>query len=105
MLVPMSAAQDLIDALGLEVVRELAAHFLSDSPALLGRMRQGAASGDHEALRFAAHTLSSTARTFGLERLADLCQTIEKNPGGPAARVDEAQRLFDAAKKELAALG
>jgi HPt (histidine-containing phosphotransfer) domain-containing protein len=104
MLISMSAAQDLIDALGLDVVRELVAHFLADSPALLGRMRQGSASGDHEAMRFAAHDLRSTARTFGLERLADLCETIEKNPGGPAARVEEAQRLFEEAQKELAAL-
>jgi HPt (histidine-containing phosphotransfer) domain-containing protein len=105
MLVPMSAAQDLIDTLGLDVVRELIDHFLSDSPALLGRMQKGAASGDAEAVRIAAHTLSSTARTFGLQRLADVCETIENNPRGPAARVDEAQRLFAEAKKELATLG
>jgi HPt (histidine-containing phosphotransfer) domain-containing protein len=101
----MSAAQDLIDSLGLEVVRELVDHFLTDSPTLLARMQTGAASGDLEALRIAAHTLSSTARTFGLERLGDLCEAIEKNPGGPAARVDEAQHLFEEAKKELATLG
>jgi HPt (histidine-containing phosphotransfer) domain-containing protein len=101
----MSAAQELIDTLGIDVVRELVAHFLSDSPTLLARMRKAAAAGDREALRFSAHTLSSTARTFGFARLADLCERIEKDPAAQTtASVDEADRLFEDAKRELASL-
>jgi CheY-like chemotaxis protein/HPt (histidine-containing phosphotransfer) domain-containing protein len=81
-------------------VEELIGHFLEDAPQQIEAMRAACERADADALEHAAHTLKANARTFGAERLARLCQTLEErgNEGRTdaptTALVDEAGCAF-----------
>jgi HPt (histidine-containing phosphotransfer) domain-containing protein len=75
------AVQQLIGSLGREPVTELMDAFLEDSPRLVEEIREGLREGGQDVVHRAAHTLKSNSRTFGLERLAALCQELETLAG------------------------
>jgi signal transduction histidine kinase/CheY-like chemotaxis protein/HPt (histidine-containing phosphotransfer) domain-containing protein len=57
--------------------RALIGSFLAETPSLLTNLRDALKAGDKEAFRRAAHTLKSSSRDFGANRLSDLCQQLE----------------------------
>jgi HPt (histidine-containing phosphotransfer) domain-containing protein len=61
-----------------EFLGELIDTFFADGADLLAAIGAAAASSDAAALRRAAHTLKSNARTFGAVALGEVCQTIEE---------------------------
>lgn len=92
-----------------EAMQEIVEAFLEDAPGCIEELCAGAAAGDHEAARRAAHTLKSNARTFGAHELAELCQEIEAAARagdlGPAlARVGEVEGEWNRTRAALAAL-
>lgn len=60
-----------------ESLAELIDSFLEESPDLVSRIAMAAEARDIEALRQAAHTLKSSAKDFGAERLSQQCREIE----------------------------
>jgi signal transduction histidine kinase/DNA-binding response OmpR family regulator/HPt (histidine-containing phosphotransfer) domain-containing protein len=73
-----AAIAELRDLVGDESeVRGLVDDFVCDSPLLLAELEQAVRSGDAPAARRAAHTLRSTAATFGAHELEELCGRAE----------------------------
>lgn len=62
---------------GDEIVQELVAIFLEDTPDLLAKMRQGAEARDVEQIWRTAHTLKSSSANLGVMELSSLCREIE----------------------------
>ena len=61
-----------------EFLGELIDTFCVDGANLLATLGTSASSGDAVALRRAAHTLKSNARTFGAIALGEVCREIEE---------------------------
>lgn len=57
---------------------ELLEMFLEDTPRYLRDMHAACDAEDADALEYSAHTLKSSCRTFGADRLAVVCQTLEE---------------------------
>jgi PAS domain S-box-containing protein len=79
-------------------IDELLAGFLKDAPQRLHAMQAACRDQDANALEHAAHTLKSSCYTFGAERLADLCQTLE-NRGNAGRMNSDTPRLVSKAEK------
>jgi HPt (histidine-containing phosphotransfer) domain-containing protein len=102
---------ELLDSVGGDraFLAELVDEFLADAPRQLESLRSAIASGDSETARRAAHTLKSTARTFGALALASACQDAEAAAaagelGTVGAHVDELAALLDRACSALTAV-
>jgi HPt (histidine-containing phosphotransfer) domain-containing protein len=92
-----------------EFMSELIDEFLDDARTQLKSLREGAASGDAERARRAAHTLKGNCRTFGAVELASLCQETEAAAGlddlaAVLARVDEIDGAWARVRAQLLAL-
>jgi histidine phosphotransfer protein HptB len=74
-----NALQRMFEMIGSDdqVMAELVQSFLDETPLLVDKMLSSSQICDHTALGLAAHTLKSTARDFGAEPLANLCQALE----------------------------
>lgn len=59
-------------------MRELIGMFLHEAPKALDEMRRALPPRDARALAGAAHSLKSTAATFGASRLSRLCRDLER---------------------------
>jgi hypothetical protein len=78
----------LMTEIGAAPARDLVEIFLADAEQRLATMRELAGSGDAKTLGRAAHSLKSSAATFGLDRLAALAREIESVAAtAPAARL------------------
>jgi HPt (histidine-containing phosphotransfer) domain-containing protein len=75
-----AALDELVEMTGgdPEFLGELIDTFYADGSDLLAAIAAAASSGDAAALRRAAHTLKSNARTFGAATLGEVCQAIEE---------------------------
>ena len=51
--------------------------YLTNSPKLLEKLQEAAATGNGELLRASAHTLKSASANLGAKKLAELCQQLE----------------------------
>lgn len=67
----------LLTELGAEAVHELVRLYTADARQLVDAMCTGAADGDADGLRRAAHTLKSTSATLGVTTLAAHCKAVE----------------------------
>jgi HPt (histidine-containing phosphotransfer) domain-containing protein len=84
-----------------EFLGELIETFYADGSDLLATIESSASGGDTAALRRAAHTLKSNARTFGAAALGEVCQEIEEraaggNLGGVVELVERARGEYPA---------
>lgn len=75
-----------------EVMAELVATFLQEAPRMLAIMRGGLETGNLRELHRAAHSMRSTAATFGAAALSRMCRELEdgsalKMPQDAEARV------------------
>jgi HPt (histidine-containing phosphotransfer) domain-containing protein len=100
--------------LGAEAVLELIRLYTADARQLVDAMCTGAADGDADGLRRAAHTLKSTSATLGATTLAAHCKAVEDlaragEPGQAAALVPAAAEccaeVLDALAQENARRG
>lgn len=85
-----------------EFLGELIDTFFADGADLLAAIGAAAASGDAVALRRAAHTLKSNARTFGAGALGEVCQTIEEQAA--TGELDGVDELVGRAQEEYPAV-
>jgi PAS domain S-box-containing protein len=93
----------------MDFVRELIAVFLSDTPVQLSALREAVMQGDAVTAHRCAHTLKSTAATFGATELSNLCQQLEAEAKagrleGAATQVAAAEAAFACARSELEAI-
>lgn len=72
--------------------------FLTELPQRIATMETGHQTGDTRAVRAAAHALRGSARVFGAQGLADICQRIEEDATAVtlAALQSEARRVRSA---------
>lgn len=81
-------AKRLIDEIGAETTGELVEVFLGDAQQRLAAMRRFAAAGERKPLERAAHSIKSSAGTFGFERVAALaCEIESQAAAAPEARL------------------
>lgn len=89
----------LMTEIGVTPARDLVEVFLADAEQRLAAMRRLAGSGETKALGRTAHSVKSSAATFGLDRLAALAREIESAAAtAPPARLTA---LIDAAASAL----
>ena len=86
---------------------ELLTGFVSDGQRLIGAMRTGLASAQPAEVHRAAHTLKSTAATFGAGALAEAARSLELQAkggslDGAGALVDVIEKAFEQARRALA---
>lgn len=91
-----------------EVMRELVDTFLNEGPLIVEALRESAAALDRRSLNRAAHSLKSTAATFGANRLSRLCRDLEKVsesawPADADARAREILAEWDLVREDLLA--
>jgi len=68
----------LEDTMG-EVFEDLKIIFLEDTPVLLDQIKEGLDNKQTDVISTAAHTLKSSAKNMGADKLADYCIQIENN--------------------------
>lgn len=61
------------------IMRELIDTFLGEAPRVVAAMVAGARAGSRSEVNRAAHSLKSTAATFGAGALAQLCRDLERD--------------------------
>lgn len=88
---------------------ELIDAFLDDAPAQLEAIRGAAAAGETDAIVRPAHTLKSSAATFGAMALADRCRELEAGAragtlADPVAAVEAVGAALAAALDALTAV-
>jgi signal transduction histidine kinase/DNA-binding response OmpR family regulator len=89
----------LMTEIGAAPARDLVEIFLADAEARLAGMRALAGSGETKALGRAAHSVKSSAATFGLDRLAAVAREIES--AAATASPTRLAALLDAAAAAL----
>ncbi len=103
-----SVFENLKSMTGADFIGDLIDTFLSDSPQQIKSMRSALKSGDLESFRRAAHSLKSTAASFGAGRLSDLAFELEgmarANNLEIGTRLEDLQSAFEQAAKELEGL-
>ncbi len=75
------SALDAIRALQSDAAPDLLAQvvrlYFESAADMLARLRAGLATGDHDAVRIAAHTLKSSSANLGAAALAEMCKQLE----------------------------
>ncbi len=84
---------------GPEVVRETAKLLLDECPRLTTQMREAIQQGDATSLKRAAHTLKSSAQTFGAKRVMELAAEMETM--GREQRLDDAEATAEKLQIEV----
>jgi CheY-like chemotaxis protein len=92
---------------GEQALGELTQTFLRDTTRLLSELRADLEAGRTPEVRRHAHTLKSTAASFGASELSDLCRRLEDlaregSLAGAAALLAEIEAAFARARTELA---
>ncbi len=102
----LEALERLVDELGDgSIVATLIGTYLSELPGRRNAICHGAAAGDLEQVRRAAHTLKSTSDVVGATALAELCRELEgRAVAGDGATDDLVRRLDEAADAATTAL-
>ena len=85
---------------GPEALTELTRTFLDDSERLLSELRRSVEAARTEEVRRHAHTLKSTAASFGATELSELCRRLEEQ--AQAGSLDGAGDLVEAIVAEFA---
>lgn len=93
-----------------EVMAELVQSFLDETPLLVEKMNAASSAQNQMDLGRAAHTLKSTARDFGAEDVASLCQVLEAcclrgYPENAASQINAIVQCLNLKHIELAAYG
>lgn len=83
---------------GMALAREIMQIYLGSSGKLLAQAEQAIAAADAESLRFAAHSLKSSAAYVGADRLSDLLLQLERC--AREGKMCEAGPLFETAQRE-----
>jgi CheY-like chemotaxis protein/HPt (histidine-containing phosphotransfer) domain-containing protein/two-component sensor histidine kinase len=94
-----SALQQLLDAGGPDLLREVSEVYLEDAPSRLGRMREALRSGDTRELARQAHAVKGSSASVAASRMHSLAGDLEAR--ARAGEVDVAARLLDELEREL----
>ncbi|HEY6887770.1 MAG TPA: response regulator, partial [Solirubrobacter sp.] len=84
-----------------EIIDQLIELFVESTPPLLGELREGAESGDPEAVRRAAHRLKGSCQNIGAGFMAKLAGDIEDSSAASPAALDGLQRVFEDTRDAL----
>jgi histidine phosphotransfer protein HptB len=108
----LKALQRMFEMIGsdAEVMAELIQSFFDETPLLVEQMWSAARDKNRVTLGRSAHTLKSTARDFGADPLADLCQALELHcqtdfPENPETQIKAIVDCLNLTHIDLKALG
>ncbi len=100
--------ENLKQMTGADFIGELIDTFLSDAPQQIQQMRTALTAGDAESFRRAAHSLKSTAASFGANQLSSLALELESmaraNDLNIGARLELLQSAYEQAALEIKGL-
>lgn len=82
-----------------ELVREVLAVYLEDTPTVLDSLRQALEAGQPESVAKAAHTLKGSSANVAAERLRSQAYELEQK--ARAGDLEEARRLFPSVQSEF----
>jgi len=85
---------------GQEALEEVLTTFLEDTERILAELKSDATAGRAAEVRRRAHSLKSTAASFGASALSDLCRALEEL--GQAGRLEGARELIEDIAAEFA---
>jgi len=90
------------------VMKELIDTFLGEAPRTVGDMREALTTGDRRTFNRCAHSMKSTAATFGANDLSRMCRDLERDsekamPSDAAARVSLIESEWERTRAELEA--
>jgi HPt (histidine-containing phosphotransfer) domain-containing protein len=86
-----------------EVVPQLIELFVESTPPLIDDLRTGAANGDREAVRRAAHKLKGSCANIGAGFMAKLAANIERSAAAAPSDIDGLDRVFEDTRDALRA--
>jgi signal transduction histidine kinase/ligand-binding sensor domain-containing protein/CheY-like chemotaxis protein/HPt (histidine-containing phosphotransfer) domain-containing protein len=98
----IEALRGLERASGRNLVAEIFASFLAESPRRLARLREALAAGDRETVVFVAHSLKGGAAQLGAAAFAEVCRRIEAEAKDGAPSLSVLEPVVDEAERELA---
>jgi len=81
------------------ILGELRDLFLQHIPPLLDEIKEAHRAGDGEAIAKAAHSLKGASSTYGAQRVAAVCKSVETK--AKKGQLDEAQQSIDLLETEL----
>ncbi len=97
--IDLKRIHELLEDGGADLIPELIAIFLSETPPKIARLEQAAAAGDARAAREAAHSLRSSALNIGAERLATLAGELERL--GESGKLGRCEPLLESIRREV----
>lgn len=84
-----------------EIQRQLVEMYLASAPERISELK---ACADPVELKKIAHSLKSTSLNMGCDKLADLCQMLEKGEGDLKYLIEECDKELGSIKQEFAKL-
>ncbi|MBW1645876.1 MAG: response regulator [Deltaproteobacteria bacterium] len=82
-----------------DILEKIITIFLTNTPKLLEKIRQGVAAGDGEAVQQAAHPLKSSSASLGAMRMAAICRELEVR--GRERRLEDSEPLLASLEEEF----
>jgi two-component system sensor histidine kinase/response regulator len=86
-----------------DIVGQLIELFVESTPPLLDELREGAESGDGEAVRRAAHKLKGSCQNIGASFMADLADNLEQAAAADPSALAGLERVFEDTRDALRA--
>jgi CheY-like chemotaxis protein len=86
-----------------EIVGQLIELFVESTPPLLEELREGADSGDGEAVRRAAHKLKGSCQNIGASFMAGLADNLEQAAAADPSELAGLERVFEDTRDALRA--
>ncbi|MCZ6633301.1 MAG: Hpt domain-containing protein [bacterium] len=83
----------------LEILQEIAALFLEDSPGMLAQVRLAVERGEAEPLMRSAHTLKGSVANFGAEAAVEVALRLERM--GQEGHLEGSDEAYRALEKEI----
>jgi two-component system, sensor histidine kinase and response regulator len=101
---PSDASQALVDEARVrvfrddypEIVEQLVALFVDSTPPLLRELREGAESGDRDAVKRAAHKLKGSCQNIGASGMAARAAQLERRQAAEPAELEDLEVTFTA---------
>ena len=108
--IDLNALEEFFPGVEKDVLSSMIAMFLDDTPSRFQELRQALDEGDLEKVCRLAHSLKGAGKTFGAVVLSDMCKDLEGiarggSSTGAMEKIDEIEREYRCAEKELKSIG
>ena len=86
-----------------ELLREIMQSFLTTAPDLIAALASAQLAGNLRAVSATAHLIKGSALTFGADRLAAMCATLEESPDQAITLAAAVEQEYDELSRALVA--